>query len=117
MTRRATLGAGSTSVSHFASSSAGGSRAWAHSRAGFRVSNCESGDRHARDVNTRYNGNAHMRDGMYRGKWQFLASTWRSVGGAGDPADASETEQDYRAWLLYKRDGWSPWTCAGIMGV
>ena len=35
--------------------------------------------------------------------------TWRSVGGRGDPAKASEAEQDYRAWLLLRRTGGSAW--------
>ena len=96
----------------------GGSYAWAHSRSGYRVANCESGDRSAPDVNTRYNGDAHLNDpnGHY-GKWQFSPSTWRSVGGSGNPADASEGEQDARAYALYSRDGWNQWQCAGIMGV
>ncbi len=40
-------------------------------------------------------------DGTYRGKYQFDYGTWESVGGSGDPAAASESEQDYRAALLY----------------
>lgn len=69
-------------------------------------------------MNTRYNGNPHLRtSGTYRGKWQFSWATWRSVGGTGDPASASETEQDQRAWMLWRRDGWGQWQCAGMMGV
>ncbi|TMC48787.1 MAG: hypothetical protein E6J20_18625 [Chloroflexi bacterium] len=45
----------------------------------------------------------------YRGKWQFDRTTWASVGGAGDPADAGEPEQDYRAFRLWQRRGWQPW--------
>lgn len=69
-------------------------------------------------MNTRYNGNPHLRDanGHY-GKWQFAPATWRSVGGTGSAADASESEQDARAYALYRRDGWGQWECAGIMGV
>lgn len=36
-------------------------------------------------------------------------SEWKTFGGTGDPADASEAEQDYRAWLYYQRSGWHPW--------
>ena len=43
--------------------------------------------------------------GTYRGKYQFSFSTWQSVGGEGDPAAASETEQDRRAAVLYRTGG------------
>lgn len=52
-------------------------------------------------------------DGTYRGKWQFDYGTWQSVGGSGDPAAASEQEQDYRAGLLYQRSGSAPWPVCG----
>jgi len=52
-------------------------------------------------------------DGSYRGKYQFDYGTWESVGGSGDPAAASETEQDYRAALLYSQSGSSPWPVCG----
>jgi hypothetical protein len=52
-------------------------------------------------------------DGTYRGKYQFDYGTWESVGGHGDPAAASEAEQDYRAALLYSRSGSSPWPICG----
>jgi soluble lytic murein transglycosylase-like protein len=52
-------------------------------------------------------------DGTYRGKYQFDQGTWESVGGSGDPAAASEAEQNYRAALLYERDGSSPWPVCG----
>jgi soluble lytic murein transglycosylase-like protein len=52
-------------------------------------------------------------DGTYRGKYQFDYGTWASVGGSGDPATASEPEQDYRAALLYSRGGSSPWPICG----
>lgn len=51
--------------------------------------------------------------GTYRGKYQFDYGTWGSVGGDGDPAAASETEQDRRAALLYKRAGATPWPVCG----
>jgi hypothetical protein len=52
-------------------------------------------------------------DGSYRGKYQFDYGTWESVGGSGDPAVASESEQDYRAALLYASSGSSPWPVCG----
>ena len=51
--------------------------------------------------------------GQYRGKYQFSPSTWASVGGTGDPAAASEAEQDRRAAMLYAREGSSPWPVCG----
>ncbi|MEX2197030.1 MAG: transglycosylase family protein [Thermoleophilaceae bacterium] len=51
--------------------------------------------------------------GLYRGKYQFSRSTWASVGGSGDPAAASEAEQDRRAAMLYARAGASPWPVCG----
>jgi hypothetical protein len=52
-------------------------------------------------------------DGTYRGKYQFDYGTWESVGGSGDPAVATEQEQDYRAALLYAQAGSSPWPICG----
>jgi soluble lytic murein transglycosylase-like protein len=52
-------------------------------------------------------------DGTYRGKYQFDYGTWESMGGSGDPAAASESEQDYRAALLYAASGSSPWPVCG----
>jgi soluble lytic murein transglycosylase-like protein len=51
--------------------------------------------------------------GAYRGKYQFDYQTWASVGGSGDPAAASEAEQDRRAAMLYARSGSSPWPTCG----
>lgn len=52
-------------------------------------------------------------DGTYRGKYQFDRSTWAAYGSAGDPARASEAEQDRRALKLYNARGTSPWpNCA-----
>lgn len=51
--------------------------------------------------------------GRYRGKYQFSFSTWRSVGGRGDPAAASETEQDRRAAVLYRTGGPGHWPVCG----
>jgi Transglycosylase-like domain/Putative peptidoglycan binding domain len=47
--------------------------------------------------------------GQYRGKYQFSVDTWRGLGGKGDPAKASEAEQDRLALKLYRRAGTSPW--------
>ncbi|HEX8066206.1 MAG TPA: transglycosylase family protein [Thermoleophilaceae bacterium] len=51
--------------------------------------------------------------GAYRGKYQFDYGTWASVGGSGDPAAASEAEQDRRAAALYARSGSAPWPVCG----
>jgi soluble lytic murein transglycosylase-like protein len=67
------------------------------------IASCESGGDPA----------AVSADGTYRGKYQFDYGTWASVGGSGDPAAASEAEQDYRAALLYSRGGSSPWPICG----
>lgn len=47
--------------------------------------------------------------GTYRGKYQFMRSTWEAVGGHGDPAAASEAEQDRRAAILLARSGPGQW--------
>jgi|GEM_PF-1330605 hypothetical protein len=51
--------------------------------------------------------------GEYRGKYQFSLQTWRSVGGTGDPAAASETEQDRRGAILYRTGGPGHWPVCG----
>ena len=66
------------------------------------IAACESGGNPA--TNT---GN-----GFY-GKYQFTQQTWQSVGGTGNPAAASEAEQDRRAAALYSREGASPWPVCG----
>ena len=67
------------------------------------LARCESGG----------NPRAVSSGGTYRGLYQFSLSTWRGVGGSGDPIDASSSEQTYRAKLLYKRAGRSPWPHCG----
>jgi hypothetical protein len=67
------------------------------------IAACESGG----------NPEAVSPEGTYRGKYQFDEGTWESVGGHGDPAAASEAEQDYRAALLYSESGSSPWPVCG----
>jgi len=47
----------------------------------------------------------------YYGLYQFSLSTWRSVGGSGNPINASPGEQLYRAKLLYKKAGAGQWGC------
>ena len=64
-----------------------------------RIAECESGG----------DPRAVSADGRYRGKYQFTRATWRALGGAGDPARASEAEQDRLALRLYRRAGRSPW--------
>lgn len=51
--------------------------------------------------------------GLYRGKYQMTTSIWASVGGKGDPAAASEAEQDRRAAMLYNRSGPGQWPVCG----
>jgi Transglycosylase-like domain len=67
------------------------------------IASCESGG----------DPTAVSSDGSYRGKYQFDYGTWESVGGNGDPAAAPESEQDYRAALLYSESGSSPWPVCG----
>ena len=63
------------------------------------IAECESGG----------NPRAVSPGGQYRGKYQFSVATWQHIGGDGDPADASEAEQDRLALTLYRRAGTSPW--------
>ena len=67
------------------------------------LAQCESGGR----------PNAVSASGTYRGMYQFSTSTWKSVGGSGDPAAASADEQTYRAQLLYQRSGAGQWPHCG----
>jgi uncharacterized protein YabE (DUF348 family) len=47
----------------------------------------------------------------YYGLYQFALSTWASVGGSGNPIDASPDEQTARAQTLYKKGGAGQWGC------
>ena len=47
----------------------------------------------------------------YYGLYQFSLSTWASVGGSGNPIDASPAEQLARAQTLYARSGAGQWGC------
>lgn len=64
---------------------------------------CESGGNYA----------AVSASGQYRGAYQFDVTTWRGMGGSGDPAAAPPAEQDYRAQLLYNQRGAQPWPVCG----
>ena len=64
-----------------------------------RIAQCESGG----------DPTAVSPDGRYRGKYQFSRATWRAMGGEGDPAEASEGEQDLRAFALLERQGPDAW--------
>lgn len=66
------------------------------------IARCESGG----------NPSTNTGNGFY-GKYQFTQSTWNSVGGSGNPAAASESEQDRRAAILYAREGAHPWPVCG----
>jgi hypothetical protein len=72
----------------------------------YRLRMCESGNNYA--INT---GNG------YYGAYQFDLSTWRSVGGTGYAHQASPAVQDALALKLWQQRGWSPWACAGIIGL
>jgi hypothetical protein len=52
-------------------------------------------------------------DGTYRGKYQFTRSTWKQMGGTGDPAAAPEAEQDRLAAALLAAQGTTPWPVCG----
>jgi Transglycosylase-like domain len=66
------------------------------------IAACESGG----------NPSTNTGNGFY-GKYQFTQETWQSVGGTGNPAAASEAEQDRRAAQLYAQAGSSPWPVCG----
>jgi len=67
-----------------------------------RMAHCESG------------GRWHISTGNgFYGGLQFTLSTWNSVGGSGFPHWASKLEQKYRAVLLIRSAGYSPWPVCG----
>jgi hypothetical protein len=66
------------------------------------IAACESGGNPSTDT-----GN-----GFY-GKYQFTQETWHAVGGTGNPAAATEAEQDRRAAQLYAQAGPSQWPVCG----
>jgi len=67
------------------------------------IAACESGG----------NPRAVDASGTYHGKYQFSTATWAGIGGTGDPAAASEPEQDRRAAMLYARSGSGQWPVCG----
>ncbi len=71
-----------------------------------KLRTCESGGNYA--TNT---GNG------YYGAYQFDLGTWASIGGSGVPSDASPATQDALAYKLWQQRGWSPWTCAAMVGL
>jgi peptidoglycan hydrolase-like protein with peptidoglycan-binding domain len=68
-----------------------------------RIAQCESGG----------SPTAVSADGIHRGKYQFDRTTWRQMGGTGDPADAPEAEQDRIAAQLLAQRGTAPWPACG----
>ncbi len=69
-----------------------------------KIARCESGG----------DPRAVSSNGQYRGKYQFLRSTWKSWGGqTSDPIRASEAAQDKVALRLYRARGTSPWPSCG----
>lgn len=52
------------------------------------------------------------KSGKYHGLYQFDAQTYASVGGNWPASKDSVEEQTKRAWMLYQRRGWQPWSCA-----
>jgi soluble lytic murein transglycosylase-like protein len=74
------------------------------------------GRQHLRSIawcESRNNPRAVSSSGAYRGLYQFSFSTWRVVGGSGDPAAAPRSEQTWRAWVLLKTDGSGHWPVCG----
>lgn len=65
-----------------------------------KIKMCESGGNYA-NMDTGHNG--------HWGAYQFDFGTWASVGGSGNPANASPSEQDMRAQLLFNLRGTGPW--------
>jgi hypothetical protein len=68
-----------------------------------KIAQCESGG----------DPTAVSSDGIYRGKYQFTRSTWKQMGGSGDPAAAPEDEQDRLAAALLAAQGTAPWPVCG----
>lgn len=58
------------------------------------------------------NFNPKASNGTHFGLFQFLPSTWQSMGGSGNPSDASPQEQFQRAKKLQAQEGWSQWQCS-----
>jgi hypothetical protein len=96
---------------------------WSHTREGratvhrLKVRHIPSwGRSHLRSIawcESRNNPRAVSSSGAYRGLYQFSFSTWRVVGGWGDPAAAPRSEQTWRAWVLLKNHGSGHWPVCG----
>ena len=71
-----------------------------------RIAKCESGG----------NPKSVSPGGTSRGKYQFTRSTWRQLGGHGDPAKAAEWLQDRLALKLYRQSGTAPWPSCSQTG-
>lgn len=72
-----------------------------------RLAACESGGNWS--INT---GNG------YYGGLQFSLSSWRAVGGAGLPSNASRSEQIRRGEMLRSKQGWGAWpACSRKLGL
>ena len=69
----------------------------------YQVAKCES-NFNPRAVNQ--SNHAHF------GLFQFKLQTWQSMGGSGNPVDASPKEQFERAKKLQAAAGWGQWACA-----
>jgi hypothetical protein len=67
-----------------------------------KIRGCESGGDYSTDT-----GNG------FHGAYQFDQGTWESVGGTGNPANASPEEQDRRAAALLAQRGTAPWPVCG----
>jgi transglycosylase-like protein/putative peptidoglycan binding protein len=93
---RAALGLGAVAAT-------GGAAAVGASTTLQRIAQCESGG----------NPTALSAGGTYRGKYQFTRSTWRAMGGVGDPAAAPEAVQDRIAARLLSLRGTAPWPRCG----
>lgn len=65
-----------------------------------RIARCESG----------FNPNAKNRRSSAFGVFQFLDSTWRSVGIVKTSNPELQIEAAFRLW---KQRGWQPWVCKG----
>ena len=53
----------------------------------------------------------------YYGAYQFLLSTWRSLGGTGLPSQSPPPVQDAMAQKLQRRSGWGQWSTHSACGV
>ena len=55
-------------------------------------------------VRTRESGNGRASSNLYG-----MLEGWQAAGGKGNAGNATRAEQDYRAWILYRRYGTAPW--------